>query len=274
MSFIKKIPVFIFGFIFTVIIIAALLIFSGIISIPQLHAKYTLRENAEDYVNKTYGNHYYISQSRIDGERYNLFQDYVYGVEYTFSDKNKNEKDFTIYVGNDNGSAKTITDQRYHSYNESVFKKCFYDYIKNQLAQYNIPKKALELDVSIYDPDYAMYTDHALTYDNYDNIISDNAMTQKLEISVNVTISDKSQNNNDYSDTVKNLYAYLNKAEYRKFEFYFTDIKHESLNVNIYSGITVNGQPDKNYVPQNEIYLDPYYTDSYKINYINLSSSN
>lgn len=271
MSSIKRIPVIIFGFIFTAIIIAAILVCSGIVSIPQLYAKYTLKNNAEDYVSKTYGDNYYISSTRIDGVRYNLFQDYVYGVEYTFSDKNKNQNDFTIYVGNDSG--KTITDQRYHSYNESVFKKCFTDYIKNQLAKFNISKKALELDVSIYDPDYVMYTDHALTFDNYDSIISDTDMAQQLEISVNITVSDKSQNNNDYSETAKALYEYFNKAKYRNFQFYFTDIKHNSMTMNIYSGISVNGQPDKNYVPQNAMSLDPYY-DSYTVNDINLSASN
>ena len=271
MSSIKRIPVIIFGFIFTAIIIAAILVCSGIVSIPQLYAKYTLKNNAEDYVSKTYGDNYYISSTRIDGVRYNLFQDYVYGVEYTFSDKNKNQNNFTIYVGND--SDKTITDQRYHSYNESVFKKCFTDYIKNQLAKFNISKKALELDISIYDPDYVMYTDHALTFDNYDSIISDTDMAQQLEISVNITVSDKSQNNNDYSETAKALYEYFNKAKYRNFQFYFTDIKHNSMTMNIYSGISVNGQPDKNYVPQNAMSLDPYY-DSYTVNDINLSASN
>ena len=118
MSFLHKLSVYIFGLIFSTIIIGVLLMVVGIISIPQIYAESNLNPSAEDYVAKTYGDHYNISKYSIDGVRYNVFQDYVYGVEYTFSDKNKNESDFVIYVGNDDGTNKTVTDKRYYARNE------------------------------------------------------------------------------------------------------------------------------------------------------------
>lgn len=271
MSFLHKLTVSVLGFIFSTIIIGILLMVVGIISIPQMYAMSNLKSYAEDYVAKTYGDHYNVSGSKIDGVRYNVFQDYVYGVEYTFSDKNKNESDFVIYVGNDDGTNKTVTDKRYYARNEYLIEQCFSKYTKAQLKQNNLPTNKCDVEVSIYDPEYVLYTNHALTYENYEDIISDTSVAQHLDISVNITISDKSQNNNDYSETAKALYEYFNKAPYRNFEFYFTDIKHKSFIMNIYSGVSINGQPNKNYVPQNAASLDPYYY-SYTVNDIKLSN--
>ena len=147
MSFLHKLSVYIFGLIFSTIIIGVVLMVVGIISIPQIYAESNLKPYAENYVAKTYGDHYNISKYSIDGVRYNVFQDYVYGVEYTFSDKNKNESDFVIYVGNDDGTNKTVTDKRYYARNEYLIEQCFSKYTRTQLKQNNLPTKC-DVEVS------------------------------------------------------------------------------------------------------------------------------
>lgn len=268
MSFIKKLPLYFFGFLFSAIIIFVILTSVGIISLSRMYYGNILRGKAEDYVKNSYGEHYYISNTRVDSAPsiFPFWED-IWGIQYTFSDKNKQENDFVIYVGNDQGDNKTITDERYHSANEKVYEKCVKNYLREYFEKYGFSEKEYKCEIAIEDLNYVTYTNYLLDYDNYDKVIADEkGIIRQLNVALYVTFDKKKPDNK----SMYSLYEYFNKANYAAFRFAFIDMDEQAGKMDIYAGVSSGGQAVQNPSLQNELYIDPYYTEYYDVKYNNI----
>ncbi len=268
MSFTKKISGFFLGLFFSAIIIFILFSAVGIISIPRLYAGHILKEKAEEYVKASYGDHYYVSNTHVDSNPSFLpFQEEVWGIEYTFSDKNRQEDSFVIYVGNDSGNDKTITDKRYYASNERAYKNSVNNYIGDYFKKYGISEKEYRCDISVEDAYYAMYTNYLLEYGNYEQVIADETgIISKLDVSLYITFG--SQKPDD--KCIYGLYEYLNKARYGTFRFALIGLDENAGKMDIDAGVSHQGQTVQNPALEREIYIDPYYTEYYDVKYNNI----
>ena len=172
-----------------------------------------------------------------------------------------------IYVGNDQGDNKTITDERYHYANEQVYEKCVKNYLREYFEKYGFSEKEYKCEIAIEDLNYVTYTNYLLDYDNYDKVIADEkGIIRQLNVALYVTFDKKKPDNK----SMYSLYEYFNKANYAAFRFAFIDMDEQAGKMDIYAGVSSGGQAVQNPSLQNELYIDPYYTEYYDVKYNNI----
>lgn len=229
---------FIFILFLTPFIIGAVWI--GTASLGKRHTVKRLQWIAEEYVKNAYGNHYSVSEVEVSSTASASFMEYIYGIDVTFRDNNKQEIPFQIYVSNYDES---VNDTRYVSENRALYKEYVADYVKGYINAYGISEDEYEFTVFL-ETDNS--NKHVLwQYQSYEEMVSDENEMNHLKVTFELKVP------NTKPDFVKYRWAYdvyknLNRTKYQqaKFELSFKDTQTYE-----YTGVYENGKCNLYAVP-------------------------
>ncbi len=213
----------------------------GCVSWSKWNRQMYLQKIAEEYVSDTYGNHYYVVNTDISSAAPIAFMEHIYGITYTFSDKNKQEPSFQVYVSN---SEEKVFDIRYRSENLSLYKNYVNEYAKNYLLEYGLSEDRYHFKVTVLSMDNEK--PFPWEYESYEKMAADENAMNRLNVRFELDIP-KTDFDVDIYKWAYALYRSLNQAKYEKSEFELSF--HRGVQTFTYRGVYRNGKYDADAVP-------------------------
>ncbi len=215
--------------------------FKGTEALSKWQKQSELQKIAEEYVRNTYGNHYYVSDTKVSFFSY-ILTEKVSGITCSFSDKDKKETTFQVEVSDHD---KSVVDRRYLSENQALYEGYVKEYVKNYISKYGWSEDEYSFHIS----SLSIKSDkpHILwKYENYHEMVSDDEAMNQMEVEFTLDISNTEMNFEKY-ELAYNLYRSLNQAKYGKSEFELSF--HRGVQTFTYRGVYRNGKYDAGAVP-------------------------